>query len=446
MKKLFIFALAALLVAVFTLPAAALENEFGGYWRTRFWHAEDFVGNDSKAASQDISAVDTRTRLYYTAILNDNLKFVNKFEFDAAWGTDPLGDIGADGTILEIKNSYADFNVGAIKAKVGIQGLKIARGFMLDDDVSAMVLAYAGEGFSIAGAWVKAWEGGMGLDANTGDFDYYGIIANVKPNDMIGLTPWVVYATSNNLSNYYNAHGNNLRSYGAPPLDDFDVYFVGLDVDVKLDAATIWFTGIYEGGSADLVSPIVMPNGEIIDSVDVTAWLVDVGANFQAGPVGISTEFFYATGQDASNDPDTYERFVVPEGQSHYWAEIMGYGMFSDTSYANVSNNACADQISDIMAAKIGATFKPMDALSITLDVWYAALAEDIVIGFDGNGNPIEEDQLGVETDLIISYQLIEGLKLDMVGAYLFAGDATTMDHPDDANPWEVGSRLSLSL
>ena len=46
MKKLSILALAAVLVIFFTLPAAALENEFGGYWLTRFYTQKYFSGFD----------------------------------------------------------------------------------------------------------------------------------------------------------------------------------------------------------------------------------------------------------------------------------------------------------------------------------------------------------------------------------------------------------------
>ena len=46
MKKFAILALAALLVVAFTIPAAALENEFGGYWRTRFYQDQHFTGEE----------------------------------------------------------------------------------------------------------------------------------------------------------------------------------------------------------------------------------------------------------------------------------------------------------------------------------------------------------------------------------------------------------------
>ncbi|MFP4391126.1 MAG: hypothetical protein ACLFPR_19535, partial [Desulfococcaceae bacterium] len=46
MKKLGMMALAALLVVAFTLPAYALETEFRGYWRTRFFTNQNFTGED----------------------------------------------------------------------------------------------------------------------------------------------------------------------------------------------------------------------------------------------------------------------------------------------------------------------------------------------------------------------------------------------------------------
>jgi hypothetical protein len=129
MKKYFVFAVAVLLVFAFTLPAAAVEHQFGGYWRTRFFTEQNWNGEDL-AQLNDTQEVDTRTRLYYTAVLNDNLKLVNKFEMDARWGVGGVsyGDIGADGVEVEVKNSYADFNISDWNFKVGVQGINLGRG------------------------------------------------------------------------------------------------------------------------------------------------------------------------------------------------------------------------------------------------------------------------------------------------------------------------------
>jgi hypothetical protein len=84
MKKLFIVTLGLLVLIVFAGPASAFDSEFGGYWRTRAYSQTDFSGDDSK--SQDLTQVDTRSRLYYTAIFSDDFKFVNKFEWNSTYG------------------------------------------------------------------------------------------------------------------------------------------------------------------------------------------------------------------------------------------------------------------------------------------------------------------------------------------------------------------------
>lgn len=55
MKKFAVLSLAVLLVLAFTMPALALENIFGGYWRTRFYIQRDFDGDGTDAA--DIKVV-----------------------------------------------------------------------------------------------------------------------------------------------------------------------------------------------------------------------------------------------------------------------------------------------------------------------------------------------------------------------------------------------------
>ena len=89
------------------------------------------------------------------------------------------------------------------------------------------------------------------------------------------------------------------------------------------------------------------------------------------------------------------------------------------------------------MIANVGTTIKPTADLKISLDAWWAKLAEE---------NPAtKEDELGIEANVKITYTLVQGLNLDLVGAYLFAGDATYKG-PDEEDPFEIGTRLSLSF
>jgi hypothetical protein len=419
------------LLVAFTMPAAAMEYVFGGYWRTRAYTNQNFTGDDSE--NEDYTVVDTRTRLFFTAILNENLKLVNKFEMDAVWGDESsYGDIGADGIKVEVKNSYADFNMGPMNAKVGVQGATIARGFLFDDDFAGAVVSYSDDMMSLPLIWMKAYEGNT--DKNKGrnrrDVDYYGI----SPTFNLGtvtFNPFGVFAYS-----------ENAQDWGpTSDYDDVKIYYAGANLDADLGMASVWLTGIYQGGEAELRT-----KDETFDTVDFNAYLAAAGASVNLGPVEIHGQGFYATGDDKVGD-DEEKGFFVPAGQSYYWSEIMGLGFFDNYT----SNNSPGDAIGNIMAGNLGVTVSPTPELSISLDGWYAALAEDKCIGgtVDENGNcgGTEENELGMEVNLRITYQLLKGLKLDVVGAYMFdAGEVTTNKSPKEEKPYEVGTQLSLSF
>ena len=406
MKKLWIIALSVLLVGAFTIPAMAVEHEFGGYWRTRMYNMTNFSGDDTGV--QDNQQADTRTRLYYTAVLSDVVRLVNKFEMDATFGDATRGDIGADGQNFEVKNSYADFKLGDFNVKLGTQGACLARGFLHCDDFTGAVVRYMMDDMVIPFIWIKAYEGGTGDEANDFDVDYYAVDPTFSMGDL-SLNPHLVYATSSDGSAW-----GTTSAY-----ESVAIYYLGVSVDYAADMFSAWFTGILESGSVDAVGG---------DSMDVAASLVAVGGSFNMDALSIHAQAFYATGDDDAGD-DEITAFFFPKGASYYWAEIMGYGMIDQ----DVSAGSPADQITNITALNVGVDI-PLDKLSLTVDIWNANLVEDNAAG---------DTALGTEIDVSASYQLLEDLKLQVVAAYLAAGDATG---GGDENPTEVGAQISLSF
>ncbi len=409
MKKLFFAVLVTLIGLAFTAPAFAIDHQFGGYWRVRMFTQKNFDGSSERVgaatdtyamdatdgttavttayANDDSAAADTRTRLYYTAVFSDNFKFVNKFEMDATWGVggSSYGDVGADGIAVEVKQSYAEFNTGGALFRVGTQGGTIHRGFVFADEFSGVVAAVGPVTFLYA----KVTEAD---DNVSGDAAFYHVNGAIDLG-AVKLTPTFTY---------YDL------------ADDDQQWLLGLDVDNEI----FWATLIYNGGEAS--------------DQDVSAWLVAAGASYNVNDIfGVHGQGFYATGDDSDADVNNFMN--TNAGQSYYWSEIMGYGTFDHQA----SNGSPADKTSNILALNMGVTVAPVDKLKLTADLWYARLNED-----DANG----EDDLGVEIDLKASYELVDGLNLDVIGAMLFAGDATTENDPDDENPWEIGTQLSLSF
>jgi hypothetical protein len=456
MRKLLVLGLAALLVVAFTMPASALENKFGGYWRTRFFMQNDFAGESNSALGldsedQDLTRTDTRTRLYYTAVLNENLSLVNKFEFDAVWGTGPLGDYGADGVSVEVKQSYALFNWGPTRWAVGIHDSLIARGFIFADEMSGLTVAYQTEGMNLVGEWIKGFEGGTGKDANDFDVDTYGLNPVFTFGEGFSLNPFVYYMYSDDSSlasaaapTGTSTAGYNLDNAADPGFipEDWGIYWVGVNADFTLGSASLWATGIYQGGDIDN-NGTLNPGGQ---DVDVSAYLFALGASMPLGPVGLHGQFFYASGDDKADDD--FDAFFGMGGGgvgwAYYWAEILGLGIFD----AQTPPGTPGGDVSNVYALNIGATLKPIEKLSLKGDVWYAMLVEDVVGATVGPTGSLSggEDELGVEVDLVATYQLIEGMNLDIVGAYLFAGDAISTTGSNDDDPYEVGMRLSLSF
>jgi len=418
MKKLLILALGLLVLIVFAGPASAFDSEFGGYWRTRAFSQTDFSGVDDGA--KDLTRVDTRSRLYYTAIFSDDFKFVNKFEWNSVWGDTTGGDIGTDGTgILRIKHSYANFNLGSFNFLVGMQPRVLARGFIFDDDFAGAVATYKGEGFELPIIWIKPYEGGMGEDANDQDVDYYGLKPKFNLGDTMTVTGSLLHVTSEDASAWLT--GN----------EKVAVTLVGVDLDMSFDSLSVWFTGVFESGSVDTTA-LAQAEGAP-ESVDISATLLAAGATFNMGALDIHGQVFSATGDDDWTDDDA-TAFYVPAGQSYYWAEIMGMGTFDNQASAGSPGNA----ISNILAMNVGIGYKISDTLSLTVDLWNASLAEEDVDG---------DTALGTEIDLKLTYKLIENMKIEVVAASLAAGDATSPEGADnDGNPVEIGTRLSFSF
>jgi hypothetical protein len=459
--------LAALLVVAFTMPASALENKFGGYWRTRFVGQYQFAGDnnngldglpgtadDLDSEDQDLQQVDTRTRLYYTAVLNENLSLVNKFEFDAVWGAPGGrfgngGDYGADAVSVEVKQSYALFNWGPTRWAVGIHDSLIARGFIFADEMSGLTVSYRTDTMNLVGEWIKGFEGGVGKDANDFDVDTYGLNPVFTFGEGSSINPFVYYMYSDDST--FGVPGGGVSTFGynfgnaADPTfisEELSIYWLGVNADFTLGSASLWATGIYQGGDVDN-NDTLNPGGQ---DFDVSAYLLAFGGSMPLGPVGIHGQFFWASGDDKADD-DLEAFFGIGgggAGWAYYWSEIMGLGIFDQQFSAGSPNG----DVSNIWAFNIGATLKPIEKLSLKGDIWYAQLVEEAVGGTVGAGGSISgaEDDLGVEIDLVATYQLIEGMNLDIVGAYLFAGDATSRTGDNDDDPYEVGMRLSLSF
>ena len=385
MKKTIAVAAGLMMVGgIATTASAALENQFGGYWRNRLFVQDNFDGKDSPSYYR----ADQRTRLFYTAKFSDDFKFVNKFEFNSIWGDKVGGDIGADGNIWVVKNSYADFNLGKmVNVKLGMQPLVIARGMIFDDDFSGAVVTGKFGNITVPVAYMSVKSEDAG--AQEADEDIFAALATVKINDGMSVTPYFVFHTISG--------------------QDTENWYLGVDADMKMGSVSLWGTGIYNGGQ--------------INGVDNVAFVAAAGVD-----AGVAHgRVFYGSGDDGG-DATENNAFVQAPGSIYYWSEILGLGVFDNRTVKGVGYG----YVSNTWAANAGVTIKPMDKLKIDADVWYAALAEENAAG---------DTELGVEFDAKVAYSIYDNLTAEYIFAYLVAGDAF-----GDEDAIETGVRFSLSF
>ncbi len=397
MKKIIASAVGLMIAGgIAATNASALENQFGGYWRTRAFAQDEFTPDKS------YWRIDNRTRLYYTAKFSDDFKFVNKFEFNSIWGDDDGGDLGADGKTWRVKNSYADFNLGAANVKLGIQGAAIGRGFLFDNDFSGVLVNMGMGAASVTPFYISV----ATEDGGKADFDEHmlGVMGAFKAG-ALSVSPYLAYYTTGDAYvEKTDADGNVMTDAAGNPITEYkgdaEALYLGADLDLSKDAFSLWATMIL--------------NSYDVQDDDGVGFLAAFGA--EAGMV--HGQAFYASGDDA---------FMSAPGQSYYWSEILGYGTFDN----NIPGGP-GDAISNVWAANAGVSLKPSNKLEITGDVWYASLVEENAAG---------DSELGLEFDGKLAYSIMDNLKAEFVLAYLVAGDAV-----GDEDVTEGGVRISLKF
>ncbi len=280
-------------------------------------------------------------------------------------------------------------------------------------------------------------------DVDAGSNDGIACFSNISTIPIFKISERCDSIPLNSSISIYSAYSRKLTYPGifsvSENYSDFSgLSFLGMRADIKMKGKSLWVAGLY--GNDDCCQY------NIYDKC-CSSYLVAAGADADVGIARFHGKFLYAAGNDNTdynnNDLIAFDSPLRMAwiGQPYYSAEIMGYGKFDNILSSGVSPFS---RISSVAALNLGASIKPMDKLTLRGDIWYAKLADK-----DSSKNT-----LGSEIDLVVTYELIEDLKFDIVGAYLFSGDgvdaklAPGKQLKDDNNsyPYELGARLSLSF
>ncbi len=440
MKKLFVLALAVVMSAAFSLPASALENKFGGFMENNFNTYKSLNYRDT--GSKDYSTARSRTRLYYTAIIHENLSFINQFEMDTEWGQqDSYGDLGADGINIEVKRSYLDFKAFQSRFEVGTQNFNILRGLLVNDDASGIKYSYRGaDNFIPAFWWFRLNSGDKSgpyqpptsTTPNNGeDTDHYTALVNIKMNNM-QIVPSVGYLVANS-----GGYAGGSSTFAAPGTfgDPLKIYILGVDFNMKMDMFDIVAAAGYQGG-------------EVNSSTDIGAYMFNLQAAFKMGKFTVRGEFLYTSGEEVNSlgqPSGDYNGWTYPEqnstGANYSTAEFYRKGIdwtkVPDGPSAGVYNNAPnGNAVENRTEAGLGVDFALSKSWKLMFDYWWLNLTENAANGHKDVGN---------EFDLKATWSIMKNLKLDLIGAYLLVGDAIK-PVTNDNNAYELSARLKISF
>jgi hypothetical protein len=440
MKRL-LFCLVALgLVAALAAPAFAMQADFSGQYRFR-WYNNANVTNGNDDIDDKNNFVDQRLRFKTTVAASENLRGVWYLEVgDLTWGVPGAvgkgvgSGVGGDGVNIETKQLYIQFTAPGmpVTTTLGLQGVSLHRSWFLDggDELTAARLDIKVDPVVIT-PWF-AWAGNTDTTSSEDDIWNTGISAGWK---------------GENMGARLSLAGERRQKDALVANVDSDMLMILMgDFDYSGDFFNVFFTGGVNFGSQDVI--VASPG---VQDTDYKGYMFDLGANFNFDMFTLAAEFFYVSGDDDSTD-DEFANFTYFYSCSHYWAEIMGNGRFDRITTAqgkgstavNGPTTALDDEPSNLWAAKIGAVFKPLDATTLTLNAWYAQRVEDVP---SGPADPVtgvvpQDNKLGTEFDFYLDQKIYDGLTFSVIAAYMLADDAFTDTKSDSDDVYEVGLQM----
>ncbi|SMC17228.1 hypothetical protein SAMN02746041_00258 [Desulfacinum hydrothermale DSM 13146] len=449
MRKNLVVLLAVLMAVAIALPAFAVDFKYGGMMRVRWYSYNNFDGTDD--ADDHANYFDQRVRMYFTFVASENLQLVTKWEEDNVWGakggdrdlTHATSDF-RDPYDMETKNVYLDFNIPntPIRAKLGQQGFGLFGGRIIAEDYTGAKFSMPFDPVKVTLGYIAEQNVDYSSEKDNVDIYYLQLQYANGPfsGELIGLyqdgSDTAVSLKTEYADPGVDAQGR--ETYDGYTFEDNHLFDLGVKLAYSSDMfkATVHF--IKNFGSVDL-------NGE---SADYKGWFLGADVAIPVNDFTFGLGGFYTTGQDEGDDD--VEGYVYPGavGDSFYWAEIMGFGVLDDmtprayTGYPGAGEYTAGGNPSNLYTLYASVDWQALEATKLHLAYYYLGTAEDVVANA-ATGE--KDDSVGSEVDFRLTQKVVDGLNLDVIGAYLFADDAFSGTKDDD-DAYEVGARLQWAF
>ncbi|MBI4637651.1 MAG: hypothetical protein HY727_15025 [Candidatus Rokubacteria bacterium] len=412
----------------------------------------------------------TRVRPDITAEVGTT-KFVLSLEIDATWGQTGATDTTApnrNGTTssldlntdtlgnIELRWAYTEFDVPLVpwasRLRLGAQPFATTykpSTLATGDFAGAHLTTTLTPAMKLNVTWAQVEEESTGPPDGFVRGEDYALIASVEATPLTGLSLRPIYAlfvadgvTSGAARQARGGLGTSTTNY--PGGNAEWRHTIGLDARWRSGGLALEPTVFYQWGERE-VTPSAPFAGSGKAAQERSAWFIDFRGGWTAGPLLVEAAVIYTTGNRASEDIRSprqtvryYEPIDTDQGFFTTWAEIWAKGI-EDTiniMYATASglNPGQAIGYDKYGLVRLGARLSYALTSALTLRGALSAnwTAEEVdssstlaaATGLTPGDFRGDSSYLGTELDLGFQWRWAPGLALDVVGAYMWAGNA----------------------
>ena len=410
----------------------------------------------------------TRLRPDITAEVGTT-KFVLGIEIDYTWGTATGGNgagSGLRGTttgtplntdspgVLELKWGYTEFDIPGLpfgaRARVGAQPfgsvVHYKPGILATGDFSGanLTLTFAPQ-LKVLFTYVAAEEEGTGRGDGFIRGDDHALIlgAEITPFKGLDIKPVYAYLSIDGATGASRQARGGLTAAqcASPPVGPCfnsgsleERHTIGADARLQLGPVSLFPTFMFQWGQRQFIQA-----NQARVTQDRKAWLGDVRAAFSAGPLLLEAGGMYTSGNRAqedirngSSDVNFYEAISMDGGYWGTWCELWCLDIDYNTGLFNsqVSNMGYDKYGRMVLAGKVTYAVTPSFNLRGMVNAQWAAEKVDTssaraaATGLTPGDFRGDSRYLGTEIDLGFRWTLAPGLDFDLIGAYLFTGEA----------------------
>jgi hypothetical protein len=403
------------------------------------------------------------------------------------FGTDGSFDINTDSRgIIEVKWLYVEFPVPLIPipttARLGAQPFGSLANYKLavyatGDFPGVSITSQITPNFKLVGTYVQVEENLAGTQTRTGlasvpfttaalssqtrgdDFAYI-IAPEITPFKGLDIKPMFsafhAQGTTNGSARAGRGGLNTSTAYTMPTGDlrggiNENRYTVGLDSRLRLGPFSLDPTVLYQFGNKAVIAPATFASSGAVPGriyyPNMDAWLIDIRAGFQLGPLLIEALAAYSTGNSARNNTLGNVRYFQPLStdtgyQADWGSSLTALGI----DYLNAWNEAAGriaypgNQIGWDKYGRMQLGAKATYAITPDLSVMGGANVHWSAKKMDRNGTPVagagitpvfagatprdNERFVGTELMALITWRFAPGLAWDNQFGYMIMGPA----------------------